>query len=130
MLFRSTWRALGLRREMPELFQDGAYLPLAVEGEKADHLCAFARILAEPEQTVVVVAPRWYARLLEGDGDALPLGSVWSDTVVVLPQTASRYINALTGESVQGGKRGDVSYLSAADALANFPVALLRAVRE
>ena len=34
-----TWRALDARRQHPDLFRDGAYLPLAVDGGLREHVC-------------------------------------------------------------------------------------------
>ncbi|MHB8115754.1 MAG: hypothetical protein ACYDCW_14195 [Acidithiobacillus ferrivorans] len=38
-----TWRALDARRRFPEVFAGGAYLPLAANGARADHVVACAR---------------------------------------------------------------------------------------
>jgi (1->4)-alpha-D-glucan 1-alpha-D-glucosylmutase len=37
------WKILNLRKQQPELFQLGEYVPLEVAGERAKHLVAFAR---------------------------------------------------------------------------------------
>src|SRR5208282_6643120 len=37
------WKILRFRQQQPDIFQQGEYLPLAVEGAKADHVVAFAR---------------------------------------------------------------------------------------
>ena len=38
-----TWRALQFRRRHADLFRLGEYLPLAAQGSRAKHVCAFAR---------------------------------------------------------------------------------------
>jgi (1->4)-alpha-D-glucan 1-alpha-D-glucosylmutase len=116
------WKTLCLRRRWPEVFQQGKYLPLAVEGTRADHVVAFLR--KRDETSLLVVAPRLIAGLL-GDSDLPPIGpSVWGDTHVAFPFPGSyeTYRNAFTGA---------VKHLSGADAkiavaelLADFPVAL------
>ena len=68
-----TWRLLQLRRQMPALFRDALYLPLAVEGTAQAHALAFARIAGE--QAIVVIC----ARLLLGLGE-----SGWGDTRVAV----------------------------------------------
>jgi len=79
-----TWKTLQLRRTHPQLFRDGDYRRLRVRGSQAQHLCAFARRLRQ--QSLVVIAPRLYRRLL-GDEGGLPLGeAVWSDTLIELPR--------------------------------------------
>jgi (1->4)-alpha-D-glucan 1-alpha-D-glucosylmutase len=75
-----TTSALRLRRAMPDLFLEGEYLPLQVEGIRRDHVIAFARQHAE--HMVVVLAPRLNASLIAPAG-RLPVGSdTWQDTAV------------------------------------------------
>jgi (1->4)-alpha-D-glucan 1-alpha-D-glucosylmutase len=124
-----TWKTLSLRQERPELFQRGSYLPLAMEGSRADHLCAFARSFRNT--TITVVVPRWLARLLRdnnGGIDGVPWGpSIWGDTRVEapMPAPATTYTNILTGEAVTSIDRDGRAFLQADALLANFPVALL-----
>ncbi|HEX7272547.1 MAG TPA: malto-oligosyltrehalose synthase, partial [Casimicrobiaceae bacterium] len=74
------WRALDLRRRHELLFRDGAYVPLRVIGEQAEHVCAFARV--HQDDRAVVVAPRLACTLLGGE-TILPLGaSAWGDTAL------------------------------------------------
>jgi len=121
-----TWRILTWRRRHPDLFAAGDYLPLAVEGSQADHVCAFARRCGE---TVAVVAtPRWLARLA-GDGEGLPLGdAVWADTWVAAPEgiDADGYTNVLTGERVVAQTREVGRCFAAADLFRHFPGAVLQ----
>lgn len=120
------WRALGLRRAHPEVFQAGEYLPLAVEGAHAEHLCAFAR--RHGQSAVVAVAPRWFARLTS-DQTPLPLGeAVWADTRIEA-LTGCRCTNVLTGETPTCLPYHGRSWLAAAAVLKSFPVALLHCVK-
>lgn len=118
-----TWQGLRLRREQPELFRDGEYLPLDVGGGKAEHVIAFAR--RRGDAWCVAIAPRWPVALVEPE--QWPLGEgIWADTTVTLPPGApARWQSALTGEAVvtSGGQ------LAVAEALGSFPVALLPAAR-
>jgi (1->4)-alpha-D-glucan 1-alpha-D-glucosylmutase len=127
-----TWQALQFRRQHADWFRRGEYVPLAAEGPKAEHVCAFAwRMTARPGQSeamALVVVPRLVARLTIGaSGEdqrvAAPVGpGVWADTHVALgslprlPMT-----NALTGEECLPGVAG----VPLAAALAEFPVAIL-----
>jgi (1->4)-alpha-D-glucan 1-alpha-D-glucosylmutase len=89
--------ALALRERWPEVFQQGSYLPLAVKGEHAAHLCAYARIFGG--RIVITVAPRFFAQLL-GEADTLPLGEqVWGITTVDMPfhKRDNHYTCAFTG---------------------------------
>ncbi len=75
-------RTLQLRRRHPLLFNEGRYLPLAVNGEHAQHLLAFAREL--DGEWLVVVVPRLAAGLL-GDNDVPQVPAQrWGDTRIAL----------------------------------------------
>ncbi len=120
-----TWRALELRRRCPQLFSEGAYTGLATNGDRAEHLCAFSRHYQEQE--VIVVAPRWFARLPEA-GRAPPLGMrVWGDTTIASAADASRgvYRDIFTGAEVTVTVLDGRPWLRAAELFAHFPVALL-----
>jgi (1->4)-alpha-D-glucan 1-alpha-D-glucosylmutase len=122
------WKALQLRREQPQLFSHGDYRRLTVHGAHAQHVCAFARRCAR--QSLIVLAPRLYRRLLD-DPARLPLGAeVWQDTVVELPrEERSRRLfhGVLDGALIEPVRHGNAMALSAAQALAAFPVAMLTA---
>ncbi|EYF04298.1 malto-oligosyltrehalose synthase [Chondromyces apiculatus] len=91
-------RALEARRRAPELFGDvGAYVPLMAGGERADHVVAFARRAGDRE--IVVVAPRFTAKLMEGKC-APPLGDVWRGTWIPT-ESGARYTDLLTGAVIR-----------------------------
>jgi (1->4)-alpha-D-glucan 1-alpha-D-glucosylmutase len=114
-----TWRTLQLRQGKPELFRDGDYQPLQVNGVHADHLCAFAR--QQGDQIAVVVVPRLIYRLA---GGAAPLGEeIWGATTVELP--GSRFHNWLTDESLDADDIEENWCIPAGRLLHHFPVALL-----
>jgi (1->4)-alpha-D-glucan 1-alpha-D-glucosylmutase len=119
------WKALSLRRTREGLFRDGDYLPLRVEGARAENLCAFAR--RKSEEWVVCVAPRWFTALAPGPDD-LPVGaSAWADTrveVPVLPAEA-KWANAFTGELTAAQETAGGPTLAVAELFGNFPWALL-----
>lgn len=126
----TTWRALAYRREHADLFEHGAYAPLEAKGEKAEHLCVFARTLGE--KALVAAAPRLLTRLLEKDNTRLPLGpDVWSDTSAIMPDDLAGYSfqNILTNEVIQL-EGSDKRALAAAKIFGNFPVALLHKIEE
>jgi malto-oligosyltrehalose synthase/malto-oligosyltrehalose trehalohydrolase len=99
-----THLALTLRREHPELFT--TYVPLAAEGEAADHLLAYDRGGA------VTVATRLPVGLAARGG--------WGETVLPLP--AGRWVDRLTGRRIRLDDRGRVLLR---ELLAHYPVALL-----
>lgn len=126
-----TWRMLQFRRQHRELFQLGEYLPLEVEGAKALHLCTFARQWLPPaasqRATAVVIVPRLLAQLTPPASDAAPppppLGAaIWEDTRVILENVATSPLRNLFTGQICG--LGD-SRLAVAEALADFPVAVL-----
>ena len=122
LLIRS---ALALRAHRPEVFQQGKYLPLVAKGERAAHVCAYARIAGG--HVVITVAPRFFARLL-GEDHVLPLGNgVWGDTVVELPPDLRdhQYTCAFTGTVLMPHQQQSRWVLPVAQVLAEFPVGLM-----
>jgi (1->4)-alpha-D-glucan 1-alpha-D-glucosylmutase len=117
-------RALRLRGEQPQLFADGSYEPLEVEGAQREHVCAFARAI--DGASIVVVVPRLVFGLTQG-AERLPCGApVWGDTHIVVPGAAGGcYANVFTSEQVTVTEAGGIATLPAAAVLATFPVALL-----
>jgi (1->4)-alpha-D-glucan 1-alpha-D-glucosylmutase len=124
-----TWKVLQLRREQPQLFSHGSYRRLRVRGACAHHVCAFARRHAG--QSLVVIAPRLYRRLLD-DPARLPLGeAVWQDTLIELPReerSRRAYRGVLDGAQLVPVRHGEFTGVAVAQALAEFPVAVLRSV--
>jgi (1->4)-alpha-D-glucan 1-alpha-D-glucosylmutase len=108
-----THRLLTFRRENPEVFRKGTYLPLNVSGEFADCCIAFAR---EWEgQSIVVLAPRFILRV-----GFPPIGESWRDTAVHLPAGFSGGRDLFTEASFEQGPA-----LPLAQAMARLPFALL-----
>jgi (1->4)-alpha-D-glucan 1-alpha-D-glucosylmutase len=125
-----TYRALHCRREHPELFTLGEYLPAEPSGAKQDHVFAFTRRRAT--QCALVAVPRLLTGLAP-DREQLPLGrEVWKDTVLLLPDSdgSRRWRNLFTGEILKPSVRSGQNQLALAEILANFPVALLLAESE
>jgi (1->4)-alpha-D-glucan 1-alpha-D-glucosylmutase len=112
-----TWRCLQARREQPDLFSDGDYLPLEVEGKCARHLLAYARRLES--KAVIVITPRLTTGQVEAG--TWPLGeNVWGDTRVVLPEEmAGSWQDVLSGRSIEAGN------LDIGPLLQDLPLALL-----
>ncbi|MGC1786778.1 MAG: malto-oligosyltrehalose synthase [Terriglobales bacterium] len=119
-----TWKALRLRQQQTEVFQQGEYLPLGVTGERSNHVVAFCR--KSESVSVLVIVPRLVAALLGNqslgnDRDSPPIGpDIWGDTQVMLPcGCRERYQNVLTGAVL------DVeAQVSVSSVLADCPVAL------
>jgi (1->4)-alpha-D-glucan 1-alpha-D-glucosylmutase len=113
------WKILNLRKQQPDLFQLGEYIPLETTGGRSRHLFAFAR--RQKTQTLIVVAPRLCAQLLAGE-TRMPKGEeVWQDAQIKVPGDAVRFRNLFTGEKLTA-THGE---LLAKNLFDNFPAALL-----
>lgn len=120
------WRTLALRRSFPDLFAAGGYQPLQVRGERAGHVCAFARVRGD--HLLIVAVPLLVARLWPEDQQSPPLGAVWRGVNIDLPRGGDgrHFVNVLTGDAVnpRRPRRGN-PVLATADLFSRFPVALL-----
>jgi len=113
------WKVLNLRKQRPELFQSGEYIPLEIAGERGKHLFTFAR--RHEAETLIVAVPRLCAQLVGGE-PRMPFGEeIWQDTKIEIPDHA-RFRNLLTCESLAADKHGA---FFAKHLFQNFPVALL-----
>jgi (1->4)-alpha-D-glucan 1-alpha-D-glucosylmutase len=113
------WRTLCLRRQYADVFQQGDYLPLAVEGAKAEYIVAFVRTFGDT--SVLVAVPRLISGLLNHSLSP-PIGpNVWEDTrILPPPESVNKH-----SENVLTGKVDDLeATISVARLLANFPVGL------
>jgi (1->4)-alpha-D-glucan 1-alpha-D-glucosylmutase len=123
-----TYKSLNYRRDNSELFCNGEYIPLEAVGEKAYHVCAFAR--RNGDATMLAIAPRFFSKLLQGPEDLPVGGSVWGDAVVMVPfeSPGSRYVNIFTGEEMVTVDLNGTAVLNLSAVFSNFPVAFM--VRE
>jgi (1->4)-alpha-D-glucan 1-alpha-D-glucosylmutase len=107
-------RLLAARREHPELFARGSYLPLQAEGRAAGHVLAFVR--EHRGQRLVVAVARHTAEWLAGtQAPAIP-AERWSGTSLVLPE--GRWL------SLFGDWKGDGGTVEAATVFGELPVAV------
>jgi len=124
------WKTLCLRRQIPKVFETGEYVPLGVSGTKADHIVAYLR--TSHDTSILVVAPRLIATLLNGDGDNVdvpPVGpTVWNDTHLLLPVLNSGdYRNIFSGKYLDPQKinsNGEFKKIAISEVLVDCPVAL------
>jgi (1->4)-alpha-D-glucan 1-alpha-D-glucosylmutase len=116
----TTWRTLALRRERRTLFEDGDYVPLAVQGARAAHIVAFGR--RDGAECGLVIAGRLFATL--APVDQLPLGeATWGDTAIDLAPlgTPGKLFDQMSGATLTI----DGTALPLARAWTAFPGALL-----
>jgi (1->4)-alpha-D-glucan 1-alpha-D-glucosylmutase len=124
--------ALHARSTHADIFQRGSYVPLPILGTRGDNILAFVR--CEQDRCAFTLAPRLCGQALRteagDDPDASPTAmpridpDFWETTAVVLPH---RYAGATLRDALSGRERrvGADSILPLAEALADFPVALL-----
>ena len=111
------WKLLSLRQERRENFLEGGYLPLEASGEFADHICAFAR------DRIIVIVPRLLGTLM-GSSLQPPLGGLWGDTCVTLPDSYA-YRNIFTGARIEPTESAHGPQIELSEIFARLPVAVL-----
>jgi (1->4)-alpha-D-glucan 1-alpha-D-glucosylmutase len=114
-----TSRALRLRRDRPELFDRGSYLPVSASGTARRHVVAFARRRGKAWALAVV------PRLTTAFGPGFPLGpGAWGSASLAMPKGSPRtWTDALTGEILDVAR----GRLPVGQVLSRLPVALLTA---
>lgn len=129
------WRGLHFRREYPDLFRRGSYVPLVAEGPREEHVVAFAR--QHEGRSAIVVAPRFtlaaWRELREqaadskSRDDSWPLAGWWGDTILKIPsEMAAELRHVVSGKWVSAARTdGPFRLFRLSDALASYPVALL-----
>eukprot|EP01113_Clastostelium_recurvatum_P016762 TRINITY_DN1968_c0_g1_i2.p1 TRINITY_DN1968_c0_g1~~TRINITY_DN1968_c0_g1_i2.p1 ORF type:complete len:976 (+),score=266.51 TRINITY_DN1968_c0_g1_i2:85-3012(+) len=117
-----TNRTLQLRKAEAELFQNGSYEPLEASGKHANRVVAFAR--RYKDRTVIVVATRFFADIVQGDLSRQPVGDVWGDTAVSVAKVAN---DKKTFQDVLSGQTHDLASgtVSLSKLLGTLPVAVL-----
>ncbi|MDQ3278239.1 MAG: 4-alpha-glucanotransferase, partial [Bacteroidota bacterium] len=118
-----TQQLFQLRRSNPDLFAEGEYIPLHVEGTYKAHVLAFARRHKNAVQVVAV--PLHTASLCKEQGKTF-FEIDWKDTKIALAKDIESSLEAhFTGTQVEKGKG-----LLAQDLFSQFPVAILKGRQE
>lgn len=87
-------RVLALRKKIPSLFAEGAYIPLEVIGDPAEHVVAFARTWRN--SAALMITCRHSAHLLADDGSLGIAPKSWENAELVLPfELQKTFANAL-----------------------------------
>lgn len=90
-----TSQVLDFRRSHLKLFQEGDYEAMQAEGTRANHVIAFSRV--KEDQSMIVVAGRFYTPMLDMT-DSLPIGEeIWQDTSLVSSRLNGKYRDILSG---------------------------------
>ena len=110
-----------LRRRRSPLFESGAYRPLEVQGDRHEHVIAFARHLGN--DWAIVIAPRLTMHLT--DTELWP-SEGWETTEVELPESApTEWVDQLTGGARHWERR-----IPLAEVFSETPVGLLATTDE
>ncbi|MCP8305609.1 MAG: malto-oligosyltrehalose synthase, partial [archaeon] len=117
------YKSLKARKRRKELFEEGDYIPLIVEGTYKEHVIAFCR--RRDREWAMSIVPRFLTGLIEVGGR--PLGSdVWKDTYIRLPENAPySWEEVFTGRDLRSIRLGGNNALQMGEVLESFPVALL-----
>lgn len=113
-------KLLALRQELPMLFRQGDYLPLAATGKRAKNVLAFAR--QEGDDALIVIVPRLpFSTLQEGQTNGHT--ERWAETEIVLPERLANrlYRDVFSGEAFSLSDR-----INPASAAGQSPFLLLR----
>jgi len=114
-----THKGLAFRRAYQQLYHHGTYLPLAVEGEAAEHLLAYAQ--HHDSAWGLTLVPRLLAKG-QFSAETLTDETFWGDTAVRLPAYApADWHNIFTLQNA----RSEGGLLKVGSHLGSFPVALL-----
>ena len=124
-----TTAGLRLRRESPDLFLSGEYMPLETESTVGSELVAFARLFEG--RAALFVVPRFCASLV--DPGRLPTGGdAWKTSRVLLPPALSTrsFVNVVTGARLQPATAGEQAWLFAGQIFETLPMGILRTADE
>ena len=125
-----TAAGLRLRRELPEVFLGGAYLPLETEVTVPGDVIAFARVSSSGSESALVVAPRLCRRLMTAE-QPLPLGGdCWKTSRLILPPGLSdrEFRDVVTGATLRPTRGAESAWLFIGEAFQVLPLAVLKAV--
>ena len=123
-----TTRALHLRRELPDVFAGGDYLPLTTQISVPGDVVAFAR--SSGEAAIIAAVPRLVSAL-HGSGTQFPLGGeCWKTSRIMLPESlrTRTFRDVFTGSEVRPTATPDEGWIFAGQMFDRLPVALLRAL--
>lgn len=110
-------RVLEARQQYLNVFQTGTYKPVTVAGQYSDRVIAFAR--SDGKNTAIAIVPRFLTGVIQPP--QFPLGEVWGDTAIELPQgSGSSWHEVIADGTISGGDKIAIGQI-----LQHFPVALL-----
>ncbi|MBD3288656.1 malto-oligosyltrehalose synthase [candidate division KSB1 bacterium] len=108
------FRALQIRNKYHDLFRNGSYIPLEIEGSLREHVIAFARNYQR--QWIVVAVPRFLTSMIK-ESKQPDMKDIWEDTRLIPPARINKWRNAITDQEIQGLNVGEI--------MRHFPAGLL-----
>ncbi|HEY1020815.1 MAG TPA: malto-oligosyltrehalose synthase [Flavisolibacter sp.] len=118
-----TQQLFRLRKTNPDLFAEGEYIPLHVEGAYKNHVLAFAR---RHKSAVLVVAVPLHTAILGKAQEKAFFEINWKDTRVTLPKEIESSLEThFTATHIEKGKG-----LLVGELFSHFPIAILKARQE
>ena len=121
-----TAAGLRLRREHPELFLTGGYLPLVTESTVGASLVGFVRM--QGDAAAIFVAPRFTATLVDHAASVPDRPRPLEDLAHPAPAGADRpqFRHLLTGAEITPVVTDSQSWMFAGQLFATLPVAIIR----
>jgi (1->4)-alpha-D-glucan 1-alpha-D-glucosylmutase len=116
-------QALALRNAWPDVFANGSYEPLRINGERSSHVVGFGRRTAE--QYVLIAVGRWFVSLMDSTSVEYS-GAAWQDTAIEMPQLpGGMLIDIFTGRAYAVPTGDGPFMLDVGELFATLPVAAL-----
>ncbi|MDA4118635.1 MAG: malto-oligosyltrehalose synthase, partial [Thaumarchaeota archaeon] len=117
-------RTLAYRRRHLDLFTKGDYASVQCVGPRKHHVCAFSR--RSREESVLVIAPRFFAVLGAEKWPLVDSERVWSGTRLLMGEgPPAKYRDLFTGKQVETTCEGKDRWVDLEETLKMFPVAIL-----
>jgi (1->4)-alpha-D-glucan 1-alpha-D-glucosylmutase len=122
-----TTAGLRTRRENPELFLDGEYLPLDTDVPLPARLVAFARVHRDG-RAAIALSPTLSSKLVDDEHPA-PIGDRWRTSRVLLPASLAglTFTDCFTGAEIRPATGSGGAWLFVGQVLATLPVSILLA---
>jgi (1->4)-alpha-D-glucan 1-alpha-D-glucosylmutase len=121
-----TTAGLRLRRDEPELFLSGAYMPLTTDVAVPAGVIAFARVLGN--RAALFIAPRLFSAIVS-NAQPVPLGGdAWKTSRIVLPPElhGRTFRNELSGTTILPASAGGDEWLFVGQVFETVPTAILK----
>jgi (1->4)-alpha-D-glucan 1-alpha-D-glucosylmutase len=120
-----TAAGLRARRELPDLFLEGEYLPLDTDVPLPARLVAFARVHRDG-RAAIAIAPTLASELIDEE-HPVPIADRWKTSRIMLPVSLAgmTFTDCFTGAQIRPTTGTGGAWLFAGQVLGTLPVALL-----